>query len=102
MQKRGLLFVFGLALSIQLFADTTGGTQDVEKVEITLEVKNRPVVEVFREIERKTTFTFMYRKQDVIHLQPISISATRHTVASLLNFMLLNTNLHSNRWKTGC
>ena len=91
--KTGLILLLISPLPIQMFGGLTKAYQDVDKVDIILEMKNQSIIEVFRQIEKKTAFTFMYRNQDVAHIKNITITAQRHTVGSLLKLIFLNTNL---------
>ncbi|HMF73383.1 MAG TPA: TonB-dependent receptor plug domain-containing protein, partial [Flavitalea sp.] len=91
--KTGLILLLISPLPIQMFGGLTKTYQDVDKVDIILEMKNQSIIEVFRQIEKKTAFTFMYRNQDVAHIKNITITAQRHTVGSLLKLIFLNTNL---------
>jgi len=89
----GVVSLVILTASVQLFSATIVKSQDVDEVTISIESNNRSVVEVFRQIEKKTSFTFMYRNQDVAGIARINIPAGKHTVGHLLKLMLTNTHL---------
>jgi TonB-linked SusC/RagA family outer membrane protein len=86
-----LMIIF--TASLQLFAAGTVKSQDVDKVEISLELKNKSLVAVFRQIEEKTPFHFMYRNQDVENVKNINVSPGKQTVAAILKSILTNTTL---------
>lgn len=78
-----LLFLF----SVSLFA------QDKQ---VTIDLKNVSLKEVFSAIEKQTTYRFSYRNVVIDTTKDISISKTNATVSTILNEVLTEKNLEYN------
>lgn len=78
-----LLFLF----SVSLFA------QDKQ---VTIDLKNVSLKEVFSAIEKQTTYRFSYRNVVIDTTKDISISKTNATVSAILNEVLTDKNLEYN------
>lgn len=78
-----LLFFF----SVSLFA------QDKQ---VTIDLKNVSLKEVFSAIEKQTTYRFSYRNVVIDTTKDISISKTNATVSTILNEVLTEKNLEYN------
>ncbi|HWV31675.1 MAG TPA: carboxypeptidase-like regulatory domain-containing protein, partial [Dyadobacter sp.] len=79
-----------LATSQLLNASTLNG-QSLETAEVAITLKNGTLVDVFHHIEQQTLFRFMYRKQDVKHINELELKGGKITVEKLL-IQLLTPN----------
>lgn len=65
-------------------------TAMAEKVlaqKVSLDQKNATVTQLLTTIEKQTGYTFFYRKNDVEHMKPISVSLQNVTVEDALNYI---------------
>lgn len=88
-----ILIVFLLSISIQFLYGAPRNNQPVDKVHISLELKNESLVTAFRKIEAQSPFSFMYRQDEVKDIINLNIPASRQSVAAFLTVLLAKTNL---------
>lgn len=74
-----VLFAFLLPLS--------GVASPLQEIRITIQQKNVPLSEVFKEIEEKTDYSFLVRNNDVNTSEKVSIDAKNRTVAEVLGLL---------------
>lgn len=72
-----------ILLSLTMQANTKGFTQSV-----SLNVKNAPLSEVFREIRRQTGISFMWDEQTLRSLKPVTINVKEVSLQEALNACL--------------
>ncbi|MFA5244700.1 MAG: TonB-dependent receptor plug domain-containing protein [Pedobacter sp.] len=92
MQLRLAFFII-LTTSIQLFSAPPVKSQAIDKVEISLELKNESLIKAFQKIEKQSPFQFMYRLTDVREINKLEMPTTKMSVAEVLNQLLANTSL---------
>ena len=80
-------------LAIGLLWINTAAAQTITDVKIDLEIKNKTLKEVFMTIEQTSGFHFVYNDGLVSAYSNINLRAKRRTVASVLNELLIRTNL---------
>jgi len=68
-------------------------SQDLDKVIISLNVKDVTLKQVFNKIEKQTSFHFTYRSDDVRRIKAITYTQDKVTLAKALNDLLQNTGL---------
>ena len=88
----GIVTLFILATSIPVFSAAPAKSQAIEQVEVNITLKNESLVKAFRKIEAQSPFHFMYRKEDVMSVRNLDITANQ-SVAAFLKTILLNTSL---------
>ncbi|WP_423146368.1 SusC/RagA family TonB-linked outer membrane protein [Rubrolithibacter danxiaensis] len=93
LMRIGIVSFFILTTSIQLLSATAVKSQAIDQVKISVELKNGSLTDAFHKIEKQTPFHFMYRKEDVKHVQNLTISANKKSVAEVLKRILLHTSL---------
>jgi TonB-linked SusC/RagA family outer membrane protein len=81
-----------LASQLLLLAEESRG-QELDKVIISLNVKDAPLKQVFKKIEKQTSFYFTYLSQDVNKLGTVSYSKDKISLAQALRDILKNTGL---------
>jgi TonB-linked SusC/RagA family outer membrane protein len=92
MQLR-LAFFIVLTTSIQLFSAPPVKSQAIDKVEISIELKNESLLKAFQKIEKQSQFQFMYRYADVKDINKLELSADKMTIADVLKQLLSKTSL---------
>ena len=92
MQLRLAFFII-LTTSIQLFSAPPVKSQAIDKVEISLELKNESLIKAFQKIEKQSPFQFMYRLADVRDINKLEMPTAKMSVAEVLNQLLANTSL---------
>ena len=60
---------------------------------ITLSLKDVPIVEFFKEVEKITTYKFFYKNSQVENIPKISVEAKDQSLASVLNSVFSKTEL---------
>ncbi len=68
-------------------------SQDLDKVIISLNVKDATLKQVFNKIEKQTSFHFTYRSDDVRRIKAITYSQEKISLTKALNDLLQNTGL---------
>ncbi|HEY3369908.1 MAG TPA: SusC/RagA family TonB-linked outer membrane protein [Prolixibacteraceae bacterium] len=84
-----LIFFLILVTLSQLLAIHTYS----QNTRITLTLKNTPIQNVLEEIEKNSTFLFMYDATKVNVLQKVDISCNRKSISKILNKMFINTGI---------
>ena len=92
MQLRLAFFIL-LTTSIQLFSAPPVKSQAIDKVEIKLELKNESLLKAFQQIEKQTSFHFMYRHADVKGIIVSEMPSSTQSVEAILKQLLAKTNL---------
>lgn len=64
-----------------------------QQEKITINLKNAPITEFFREIEKLTTFKFFYKSSQVVSFPNITIDAKEQPLTSVLNSVFAKSNL---------
>ncbi|HCN82158.1 MAG TPA: hypothetical protein DIT07_00855 [Sphingobacteriaceae bacterium] len=80
-------------IGISLLWINTVEAQTITDVKIDLEIKNKTLKEVFMTIEQASGFHFVYNDGLVSVYSNINLRAKSRTVASILNELLIRTNL---------
>lgn len=83
-----ILFIFLLIFIFQIQI----GVSYAQSIELSLETEKPSLVEVFKEIEKESTFLFNYKNEDVKGVAPHQRMKTG-TIHELLDLALKNTNL---------
>jgi TonB-dependent starch-binding outer membrane protein SusC len=71
----------------------SGYAQDIDRVSITLELRNEPLKDAFRKIEQLSTFRFAYKDKQVKRCEAISLPPGTRSVRATLDMILNNTSL---------
>lgn len=89
----GFLPVLLYILSIFILQPATAQDNFLPASRITITVKDRPFQEVLSIIEYKTSFTFAYSTELVLHQKNVSLTATDMALPDLLSMLLKGTLL---------
>jgi TonB-linked SusC/RagA family outer membrane protein len=79
--------------SAQLLSARDAVGQDINKVVISLELKDESLLSALDKIQRLTPFTFAYNKREVKRIQNLTLAGSNRTVNKTLAILLLNTDL---------
>jgi TonB-linked SusC/RagA family outer membrane protein len=90
--KIGIGVLIIITASFQLSATPAAG-QPIDKVEVTIELKNESLIGAFKKIESISPFKFMYRDEEVKGIHNLILPPARLSVESLLKNILSKTNL---------
>lgn len=93
MNKHALQKLFGLFLLLFLFSTTNVFAQENR---ITINLENASLRELFKAIEKQTTYRFSYRDAVIDTLSNITISKEDATVSAILDEALVKRNLKFN------
>lgn len=89
--KLSLLWIL-LTISNLLLARWTSG-QDLDKVVVSLHLKNASLKSAFRKIENLTHYSFTYKTDDISEYKNIDLKEDNMPLSALLGELLTNTNL---------
>ena len=88
------IFLLSTLLTFNLLlVGKDSSSQNLEKVIISLNVKDATLKQVFNKIEKQTSFHFTYRSDDVRRIKAITYTQDNVSVAKALNDLLQNTGL---------
>lgn len=93
LMRIGILTLIILATAIQLLLAVPVNSQTIETTEISLELRNKSLQQAFQIIEKRSSFHFMYRYEDIKDINRIEIPASKKSVAAFLKQILQNTPL---------
>src|SRR5450631_1774860 len=79
--------------SIQLLSARDARGQDINKVFISLELKNEPLVTALERIQKLTAFTFAYNKKEIRRVGNLNLLYNGRSVHTILESLLQNTPL---------
>ena len=85
--------IMGLSSSLLSAKDGYGQAPDPQKVFLSLNIENKPLGGVFKEIENKTQFSFFYNANNLNINQQISLKADKKSVAWVLSQISTETGL---------
>lgn len=90
------LRIFSILISIFLFAGVVSAKTAVpysQQTRISLTVKNKDIKDVFREIEKKSQFIFIFNDNVIDSKKKVSISVKNETVDTILKKLLEGTDI---------
>ena len=90
------LRIFSILISIFLFAGVVSAKPAVpysQQTRISLTVKNKDIKDVFREIEKKSQFIFIFNDNVIDSKKKVSISVKNETVDTILKKLLEGTDI---------
>lgn len=87
-----ILLAITVISSSLLFATHVNG-QQIENVNVNVELKSERLVDVFKKIEQKTPFTFLYRNEEVSQITGLKLGKQQLSVSALLEKVLQGTKL---------
>ncbi|HXO75540.1 MAG TPA: STN domain-containing protein, partial [Puia sp.] len=79
--------------SIQLLSARDASGQDMNKVYISLELKDEPLMTALEKIQQMTPFMFAYNKREIKRIHSLTLGGGSRSVHSILETLLLNTRL---------
>jgi TonB-linked SusC/RagA family outer membrane protein len=79
--------------SIQLISARDVRGQDINKVYISLELKNEPLVTALEKIQKLTPFTFAYNKREIKRVANLNLAYSGRSVHAILEAILRHTQL---------
>src|SRR5258708_4038655 len=79
--------------SIQLISARDARGQDINKVFISLELKDEPLVAALDKIQKLTSFTFAYNKKEIRRVSNLNLVCNGRSVHNVLESLLQNTLL---------
>ena len=79
--------------SIQLISARDASGQDINKVFISLELKNEPLVTALEKIQKLTPFTFAYNKREIRRVTNLNLTWNGRSVHTILEALLRHTSL---------
>ncbi len=77
----------------QLLSARDASGQDINKVFISLELKDESLLSALDKIQRLTPFTFAYNKREVKRIHNLTLPGSNRSVNTILAILLLNTDL---------
>jgi len=87
------IFLLLFFCSVQLLSARDAVGQDINKVFISLELKDESLLSALDKIQRLTSFTFAYNKREVKRIQNLTLSGSSRTVNTTMAILLTNTDL---------
>jgi len=87
------IFLLLFFCSVQLLSARDAAGQDINKVVISLELKDESLLSALDKIQRLTPFTFAYNKREVKRIQNLTLPGSNRTVNKTLAILLTNTDL---------
>ncbi|HWB94398.1 MAG TPA: TonB-dependent receptor [Puia sp.] len=78
---------------IQLLQARNASGQDINKVYISLELKDETLLTALDKIQQLTPFTFAYNKREVKRVHNLTLTASSRSVNAILSILLLHTDL---------
>lgn len=91
-RKVGWAFSFLRCLCMTLLV--TGGIPcHAQQQVVDLDLKNASLIEVLLEIERNTSYSFVFKTEDLEHIKGLRVQMKNLTVKEILDYSLLNTGL---------
>ncbi|HEX8020954.1 carboxypeptidase-like regulatory domain-containing protein, partial [Mucilaginibacter sp.] len=88
-----LLLFFSTTILSNLLAATLVSAQQIDKVQVSIELKNETLTDAIHKIEKQTSFTFLYRNEDVANVRSLNLKNSKITLSSLLTKLLTGTAL---------
>ncbi|GGA82229.1 TonB-dependent receptor [Puia dinghuensis] len=88
-----LIFLILFFSGAQLLSARDAIGQDINKVYISLELKDETLLSALDKIQRLTPFTFAYNKREVKRIHNLSMAGSNRSVNAILSILLLNTDL---------
>jgi TonB-linked SusC/RagA family outer membrane protein len=79
--------------SIQLLSARDASGQDMNKVYISLELKDEPLMSALEKIQQMTPFMFAYNKREIKRIHNLTLGGSNRSVHTILETLLLNTRL---------
>ena len=79
--------------SIQLISARDASGQDINKVYISLELKNEPLMTALEKIQKLTPFTFAYNKREIRRVTGLNLAWNGRSVHTILEALLRHTSL---------
>jgi TonB-linked SusC/RagA family outer membrane protein len=79
--------------SIQLISARDASGQDINKVFISLELKNEPLMTALEKIQKLTPFTFAYNKREIKRVNNLNLAWNGRSVHTILEALLRHTSL---------
>ena len=89
----GFIFIGLILCGAQLLQARDAGAQDINKVYISLELKDESLLSALDKIQRLTPFTFAYNKREVRRVQNLTITGGNRSVNAILTILLFHTDL---------
>src|ERR1700744_1259128 len=77
---------------LQLLMASTGKSQELNEVRVSLECSNEPLRGAFTQIEQQTDFRFAYNRKQVDNYS-VTLSRGNYSVEKALALLLVNTHL---------
>jgi TonB-linked SusC/RagA family outer membrane protein len=84
-----LFFFFGA----QMLSARNADGQDMNKVYISLELKDESLLSALDKIQRLTPFTFAYNKREIRRIHNLTMPGSNRSVNTVLSLLLFNTDL---------
>uniref|UniRef100_UPI003D7F6F5A SusC/RagA family TonB-linked outer membrane protein n=1 Tax=Pedobacter sp. TaxID=1411316 RepID=UPI003D7F6F5A len=81
-----------LTISLQGIA-LDASSQAMEHVNVSIELKNEPLLHAIKKIELSTPFKFMFRENDINNIKNLTVSKDSMSVDHLMKTLLKNTGL---------
>ena len=81
----GRLFILiGLTLQVSMARDISAQVKSVKEVNLSLNIKNAPLSDVFQKIEKETDYTFNFSKDKIDLSKIVNIKHSNSTVERIL------------------
>ncbi|SFP49977.1 TonB-linked outer membrane protein, SusC/RagA family [Pseudarcicella hirudinis] len=87
---RAGIILFLLSRDFSIYSQIPGSA---EEVKLTVRFENRPVLEVFKELEKKTGFRFTYNDAYLNEKLKVSLRAENKNIQEILSYLSKETNL---------
>lgn len=89
----GFIALVLILCGAQLLQARAASGQDINKVYISLELKDESLLAALDKIQRLTPFTFAYNKREIKRVQNLTLTGSNRSVNAILTILLVNTDL---------
>jgi len=89
-----LVIFLGIIATSQWLTASPSTGQSIEAVKVTLSLKNESLIQTFQKIEKQTAFRFMFRKEEVKHVNHLTQQLISVPLDQVLKAILVSNGLN--------
>lgn len=93
LMRTGLYYILFFTFSIQFLCAAPTSAQNMDKTQLTLELKNESLVKAFKEIESRTEFLFAFQPGQVNVYKKLNLPQGFRSLTATLDLLLEQTDL---------
>lgn len=93
LMRAGLFYIFLAMVTIQMVLAHPGRSQNLDSIEVTVELRNENLKQLFKKIEKQTGLMFAYQPQQVDAHNRVNLPMDTRTVRATLDMALKDTGL---------